>query len=418
MQDLDSEIGDLDAFIKDTEKMIVTELEEDILDCEIELRSTFGALAELDCILAFAGCAADLNFVQPVLIDSAPNSSGSYYIENGRHPLQELIIDDEFIANDTRISDERRINVITGPNFSGKSCYTRQVGNICSLAIVTIMTCYIPYFIQTSENVFVSLISQVGVLIYMVSMRLIKNNHHIVEPMIAKTLYLTFIFQAHIGSYLPCNRAQISITDQILARISCVETCAIPQSTFQLDLTQMATLLRRSTPKTLCLIDEFGKGSSPVSGIAVLTAALRKLSTMRCKVVCTTHFLEIFSLGLLADGRDGVKVLQMAVHIPESGEDEDAVPLFHLQEGIAKTSAGLACAKMAGVHTDVVHRAREILGALKDGHSVKPVPAKFNSNSAFQPSAKAVLRHFLGVDSWKDKSDEEIKTLQDKIRVM
>lgn len=202
-----------------------------------------------------------------------------------------------------------------------------------------------------------------------------------------------------------------------MARISSIETCAVPQSSFQLDLTQMATLLRRSTPRTLCLIDEFGKGTAPVSGIAVLTAALKKLSALKCKVICTTHFLEIFSLGLLIDGRDGVKVLQMAVHIPDSDHD-DAVPLFNLQQGVAKSSAGLVCAKMAGVHVDVIGRAREILGALKEGHTVKPIPAKLNSNSAFQPSAKAVLRHFLGIDSWVDESDEEIKELQDKIRLM
>mmetsp|Transcript_19899 Transcript_19899/g.29801 ORF Transcript_19899/g.29801 Transcript_19899/m.29801 type:complete len:204 (-) Transcript_19899:1640-2251(-) len=203
-----------------------------------------------------------------------------------------------------------------------------------------------------------------------------------------------------------------------MARISGVETCAIPQSSFQLDLTQMATLLRRSTPRTLCLIDEFGKGTAPVSGIAVLSAALKKLSTLKCRVICTTHFLEIFSLGLLVDGYDGVKVLQMAVHIPDSDDENDAVPLFNLQEGVAKSSAGLVCAKMAGVHGDVIARAHEILGALKEGHSVSPIPAKLNSNSAFQPSAKAVLRHFLGVDSWIEESDEEVQKLQQKIGLM
>ena len=202
-----------------------------------------------------------------------------------------------------------------------------------------------------------------------------------------------------------------------MARISCVETCAIPQSSFQLDLTQMATILQRSTPRTLCLIDEFGKGTAPVSGIAVLTAALKKLSGIQCKVICTTHFLEIFSLGLLSDGYDGIKVLQMAVHIPDS-DDDDAVPLFNLEEGVAKSSAGLMCAKMAGVHSDVIGRAREILGALKEGHTVKPIPAKLNSNSAFQPSAKAAIRHFLGVASWTEESDEEVNKLQDKIRLM
>jgi DNA mismatch repair protein MSH5 len=195
MVQLDEELGDLDAFIKDTESMIVSELEDDILDCETDLRATFGALADLDCILSFASCAADLGFVRPDVVDA---SEKTISITNGRHPLQELIIDTEFIPNDTHVDARCRINVITGPNFSGKSCYTRQV----------------------------------GVLVYM----------------------------AHIGSFLPCDGAIISITDQILVRINTIETCAVPQSSFQLDLTQMGTILRRSTPYSLVLIDEFGKG--------------------------------------------------------------------------------------------------------------------------------------------------------------
>lgn len=175
--------------------MIVSELEEDVLDCESDLRATFGALAELDCILSFANCASDLDFVRPNVIEA---SETAIEITNGRHPLQELIIDTEFIANDTHIDSQHRLRVVTGPNYSGKSCYTRQV----------------------------------GMLVYM----------------------------AHIGSFLPCDSATISITDQILARINTVETCTVPQSSFQLDLTQMGTILRRSTPHSLVLIDEFGKG--------------------------------------------------------------------------------------------------------------------------------------------------------------
>jgi DNA mismatch repair ATPase MutS len=195
MNQLDEEIGDLDAFIKDTEALIVSDLEEDILECESELRSTFSALADLDCILSLAGCAADLNFVKPEIVS---DTRGVIDIENGRHPLQELIVNDEFIPNDTAMDETNRVLVVTGPNFSGKSCYARQV----------------------------------GVLVYL----------------------------AHVGSYLPCDSARISIFDQILVNFGDVETCAVPQSTFQRDLTQIAGIFHRSTPKTLVLIDEFGKG--------------------------------------------------------------------------------------------------------------------------------------------------------------
>jgi len=198
MRRLDEEIGDLESFIKDTESLIKSELEDDILDCELELRSTFSALAELDCILSLAGCAADFNFSRPEVVESECSNDQVIYIENGRHPLQELIVDDDFIKNDTMLDHNHRLAIITGPNFSGKSCYTRQV----------------------------------GVLVYL----------------------------AHLGSYLPCDRAKISVTDKILARISSVESCIIPQSSFQLDLNQMAVILRQSTPRSLVLIDEFGKG--------------------------------------------------------------------------------------------------------------------------------------------------------------
>jgi len=195
MRQLDESIGDLYAYIKDIETLIVAELEDDILDREAELRDTFNALADLDCILAFAGCAVDLHYVRPQVV-----AADEYCIQisNGRHPLQEIISDNEFIANDAFVDKSNRVNVITGPNFSGKSCYARQV----------------------------------GVLVYM----------------------------AHIGAFIPCDGAQISVTEQILTQFSSVETCAVPQSSFQLDLSQMGSIMRRASPASLVLIDEFGKG--------------------------------------------------------------------------------------------------------------------------------------------------------------
>ena len=195
MNQLDEEIGDLDAFIKDTEALIVSDLEEEVLECESELRSTFSALADLDCILSLASCAMDLNYVRPTILSVDANV---IEIENGRHPLQELIVDDEFIPNDTMMDNTNRVLIVTGPNFSGKSCYARQV----------------------------------GVLVYL----------------------------AHIGSYLPCDSARISIMDQIIVNFGEVETCSVPQSTFQRDMTQMAGIMHKCTPNTLVLIDEFGKG--------------------------------------------------------------------------------------------------------------------------------------------------------------
>jgi DNA mismatch repair protein MSH5 len=371
---LDDSIGDLDSSIKDTELLLVAELEDDILECENELRETFNALADLDCILAFASCADDLKYVRP---DVVPAEENCINITNGRHPLQEIIIDGDFIPNHTATNATDRVNIVTGPNFSGKSCYARQVGLI--------------------------------------------------------------VYMAHIGSFVPCDSARLSVTEQILARFSSVETCAVPQSSFQLDLSQMGSILRRSSSTSLVLIDEFGKGkshgvyreritlkhltlffmltgTSPASGIALLTAALQKLATTQCKAICTTHFLEIFSMELLRDGENGIKALRMAVQVPKTTEEIPA-PLFKLEEGVASSSAGLVCAKMAGVKNAVIERATEIVQAVKDRRQVKPLPEILRSTLGLSPLTKDALGQFISTD-WTGASDDELNHFLSKVDQM
>ena len=157
----------------------------------------------------------------------------------------------------------------------------------------------------------------------------------------------------------------------------------------------------------------------PASGIAVLTSALKHLIKIKCKVVCTTHFLEIFSLGLLNDNMDGVKFLRMTVHIPVSDDDNDeAIPLFKLENGIAESSAGLVCAKMAGVDGKIIRRAKEILTAVKTGCPVQPISSQNNLNSSCQKNMKLALRHFLSVDNWEDANLEDLVAFQKKVVLM
>jgi DNA mismatch repair protein MSH5 len=198
MHDLDEQVGDLDALIKDTESLVASQLEYDILECEGELRETFSALADLDCTLALSNLASQFQYVRPVVV---PASEKCIIIRKGGHPLQEQIIARDFVRNDTVLNDvdNNRVNILTGPNFSGKSCYARQV----------------------------------GILTYM----------------------------AHIGSFLPCESARISLVDRILSHFGAVETCSVPQSSFQYDLTRMGSIFRTATEHSLVLIDEFGKGA-------------------------------------------------------------------------------------------------------------------------------------------------------------
>lgn len=157
-------------------------------------------------------------------------------------------------------------------------------------------------------------------------------------------------------------------------------------------------------------------GTSPASGIALLTAALKKLSAMKVSVVCTTHFLEIFSRGLLVDGEDGIKTLRMAVHVP-CDEEDIAEPLFRLEDGVAESSAGIICAKMAGLHSSVVARAKEILHALKGGVQLQPSHDVQRAIilRLISPAARDALKAFLSVPSWTDASDAEVKALVQKI---
>lgn len=157
-------------------------------------------------------------------------------------------------------------------------------------------------------------------------------------------------------------------------------------------------------------IKSFDSGTSPASGIALLTAAMKKLASLHCSTVCTTHFLEIFSYGLLRDGEDGVKAMQMAVNIPPD-QGEIATPLFKLAPGVADSSAGIACAKLAGLNSSVILRASEIVQALKRGSQLQPCEDVFRV--LLTSPVKKVLRTFL--NSFPDATDEQIASLLQEV---
>lgn len=158
-------------------------------------------------------------------------------------------------------------------------------------------------------------------------------------------------------------------------------------------------------------------GTNPASGIAVLTAALQKLARLECKAICTTHFLEIFSLGLLRNGVGGIEAHRMAVHLPDSNEEDAATPLFKLENGVASSSAGLVCARAAGVNKRVVNRAKDIIGALREGGQV-PRARKISRAASMSTPSKEVTGSFIGVDSWKNVSENEIRALLQNISRM
>jgi DNA mismatch repair protein MSH5 len=157
-------------------------------------------------------------------------------------------------------------------------------------------------------------------------------------------------------------------------------------------------------------------GTSPASGIALLSAALKHFSDVKCKVICTSHFLELFSMGLIVDGVDGIKALRMAVQIPETAEDT-AQPLFTLQEGVASSSAGIACARMSGVKEAVIERAHEVVEAVKKRSKVRPLMEILREELHLTSSARAALVEFFETD-WKASSDSDVDGFLAKIVLM
>jgi len=123
--------------------------------------------------------------------------------------------------------------------------------------------------------------------------------------------------------------------------------------------------------------------------------------------VCTTHFLEVFSTNLIKDGENGIKALNMAVHIPETTE-EIAMPLFHLKEGVARSSAGLVCAKMAGVKREVIKRANEVIEAVKEHQQVKPLMEIYRSSLQLSTTERSLLTKAVKTD-WSQAGDQEIE---------
>jgi DNA mismatch repair protein MSH5 len=320
MHQLDKDIGDIAAIISDCEQGIIMELENAVLEFWSVLHQCAALLAELDCLIALGSCAWSFNYKRPKL-----SPDNVLYIKGGWHPVQALVVD-PFVPNDTMIAPGKEGNValITGPNFSGKSAYLKQVALIAYLA--------------------------------------------------------------QIGSFVPAEVALIGLVDRLFSRISTLETVELGQSAFTIDLLQVATMLRHCTEHSLLLLDEFGKGTAPQDGMALLAATVEHITKLGPKCIVSTHFWEVVpSMAKL----NGVVPYQMDVHISEEADYSDEnggrdrgrirastassppriTPMFKLTKGTAKSSYGLNCAVMAGVDQRVVARAQEVLTARRVGKS-------------------------------------------------
>ncbi|XP_057540344.1 DNA mismatch repair protein MSH5 isoform X3 [Amaranthus tricolor] len=306
-RELDDLLGDIYHKILDMERVITRDLISHVLLFSTHLLKAVNFAAELDCLLSLALVAQQNNYVRPTL-----SADTTLNIQNGRHVLQEMTVD-TFIPNDTKILDDGKINIITGPNFSGKSIYIKQVALI--------------------------------------------------------------VFLSHIGSFVPADAAVVGLTDRIFCAMGS-KLMAAEQSTFMIDLQQVGMMLRQATSRSLCLLDEFGKGTLTKDGIGLLGGTVSYFASNddTPKVFVCTHLTEIFHESLLLKC-EKIKFYTMSVLRPEdnSAPVEDIVFLYRLIPGQAPLSYGLHCAMLAGISEDIVKRAAEILEATEKGNHVERI---------------------------------------------
>ena len=254
---------------------------------------------------------ASLAFVaeQNQYVRPSLNEKGVIDIKEGRHPVvEQMIQNDMFIANDTHLDDKKQcIAVITGPNMAGKSTYMRQV------ALIVLMT--------------------------------------------------------QIGSFVPAKRADIGIVDRIFTRVGASDDLASGQSTFMVEMNEVANILRNATSKSLLVLDEIGRGTSTFDGLSIAWAVIEHISNRKilgAKTLFATHYHELTELEGKMDN-----VNNYCIAVKEKGDD--IVFLRKIVKGGADKSYGIQVAKLAGVPDMVIDRAKEIVEQLSDNDITEKV---------------------------------------------
>ena len=230
------------------------------------------------------------------------NEKGIIDIKEGRHPVVEKMIpNDMFISNDTYLDDKKnRISIITGPNMAGKSTYMRQT------ALIALM--------------------------------------------------------AQVGCFVPAQSANIGLSDRIFTRVGASDDLASGQSTFMVEMTEVANILRNATSKSLLILDEIGRGTSTFDGLSIAWAVVEYISDSKllgAKTLFATHYHELTELEGKIDN-----VNNYCIAVKEKGDD--IVFLRKIVKGGADKSYGIQVAKLAGVPDLVINRAKEIVEELSD----------------------------------------------------
>lgn len=204
---------------------------------------------------------------------------------------------------------------------------------------------------------------------------------------------------AHIGSFVPCDSADIGITDRIMTRIRSDDSVSNKESSFSHDLNTINSILRSYTRKSLIICDEFGKGTLALDGISLMGSLLRyfvceKRQESCPRVFLTTHYTELFDYGVVP--RDNVLVQMMKTQIMMENDNQDVVYLYKIIPcSTPDLSYGLACARSVGIPCAILDRAKELMPKLLSGDFVPPLNQSRLKN---EEECEDVIKQFLGTD--------------------
>jgi DNA mismatch repair protein MutS len=303
--------------------------------------ATSRALAYLDVVAALAEVAQHNNYQRPSLSDD-----DTLDIINGRHPVVETmpLVDADglttaFVANVVCLSRDELIHIITGPNMSGKSTFLRQV------ALIVLM--------------------------------------------------------AQIGSFVPADRARIGLVDRIFTRIGAQDEIHAGQSTFMVEMVETASILSQSTPRSLLILDEVGRGTSTYDGLAIARAVVEYIHNnpnIRAKTLFATHYHELTELA-----RYLPHVRNYNVAVTEEGNK--VIFLHKIVPGGADRSYGIHVAQIAGIPKAVISRANEVLEELEGNADFQEKKARLRDNfsggvqmSFLGPETHPLVEEIKGLD--------------------
>ncbi len=301
LKKLEEEVLTSDERAKQLELSIYNKIKEVLSENIKKLQRTSRAIACLDVLATFATIAKKNNYVRPEIVC---DEKATLSIVGGRHPVVEAVSKEQFIANDCYLdTEDNRMMIITGPNMAGKSTYMRQN------ALITIM--------------------------------------------------------AHIGCYVPAKSAQIPIVDRIFTRVGASDNLIFDQSTFMVEMTEVASIVLNATNKSLLILDEVGRGTSTYDGLSIAWAVVEYLaSKVKAKTLFATHYHELSELEGVIEGVKNYKITVKEI----AGT---IAFLRKIMRGSAHRSFGIEVASLAGVPSNITVRAKQILKGLEKNDITK-----------------------------------------------